>query len=386
MISIVCVYNDAEVLAARLLRSLGSQTSAPEIITVDNRDSRFHSASAALNWGAARAAGNWLLFAHQDVTLLADDWLARGERMLEDHEFKGWCGIAGSDALGRFRGMLLDRAALIGEPLENPAEVQTLDECLLIHRRKVPGHNYFDEALTGWHAYGVEACCAAIRGGATNYALPLPVWHDSKSTNLAGLEEAHRYVWQKHGSALPRIATSCGNLPDSYQWQRKSPADSVRQVLDRLQTSYYHRLGGYPGAFHHNFDELLESLTKSEAVIECLHRNASFAPIEARAFVSIPDHERRIIHRFQAWAVPHFESDSVVIARDLAAQLSDDLQDLRNLAGPSRALICLDWHERASNSGRWKALQRAASEIHLTRTWDGSRVAIIEMRLPQNLT
>src|SRR5262249_2532584 len=177
--------NDEAVLRERLLASLASQTTPHETITVDNCESRFQSAAAALNWGAARARGDWLLFAHQDVSLIGDDWLARAERLLDDLKLTGWCGVAGSDPSGRFRGMLLDRAALNGEPSDVPIEVQTLDECLLIHRRQNGDSKLFDEQLTGWHAYGVEACCTAIRVGAKNYVLPIPIWHDSKSTNLA---------------------------------------------------------------------------------------------------------------------------------------------------------------------------------------------------------
>ncbi|HEV2904060.1 MAG TPA: glycosyltransferase family 2 protein, partial [Pyrinomonadaceae bacterium] len=237
MISIVCVYNNAQVLRERLLHSLDQQAVSYELIDVDNRQSRFQSAAAALNWGAAQARGDWLLFAHQDVALLSDEWLARAERLLNELNPVGWCGVAGSDQTGRSRGMLLDRAHLSGEPIATPLEIQTLDECVLIHRRAGDRNGYFDEGLTGWHAYGVEACCAAIREGAKNYVLPLPVWHDSKTTNLAGLEEAHQYVWQKHGGALKRIATTCGNLPDEYGWGNSANC-SLKRMWSRIETSY----------------------------------------------------------------------------------------------------------------------------------------------------
>ena len=377
MISIVCVYNDEQVLRERLLPSLGSQLAAHEIITVDNRQSRFQSAAAALNWGAAQISGDWLLFAHQDVALLSEEWLARAEELLNKLNPFGWSGVAGSDATGRFRGMLIDRAHLSGEPFTAPMEVQTLDECLLIHRRTDKDDRYFDEGLTGWHAYGVDACCAAIRSGAQNYVLPLPVWHDSKTTNLAGLEEAHLYVWQKHGVALKQIATTCGVLPNEYGWADSSNG-SLKRWWGRIETSYYHRVGGFPQAFHDNFNEVLERMTVSEPLVHCLHTQAWPDSLEAKAFVPIPRHPRQIVHHFSGWETGELESRCVVVASDLARQLSPTLEAVKSIAEQSRrVVICLDWEDRAGNRRRWKALERAAKEIHLTRRWDGSRVAII---------
>jgi hypothetical protein len=95
MLSIVCVYNDADVFGARLRRSLERQTNQAELIAVDNRDGRFASAAAALNAGAATANGDWIVFAHQDVELLSDDWIAHVEQRLNACPDIGWAGVAG---------------------------------------------------------------------------------------------------------------------------------------------------------------------------------------------------------------------------------------------------------------------------------------------------
>ena len=378
MISIVCVYNDAAVLDGRLLGSLARQSARHEVVPVDNRASRFASAAAALNWGASQARGDWLLFAHQDVALLSGDWLARAENLLESHAPRGWCGAAGTDASGRFRGMLVDRAALDGEPFDAPEEVQTLDECLLIRGRDGEGRAYFDEGLTGWHAYGVEACCAAIRGGAKNYVLPLPVWHDSASTNMRGLEEAHRYVWEKHGAALRRITTTCGDLPAEYGWGRRSLGDSLKGAWGRVETSYYHRVAGYPSAFHHVFGERLDALTDAEEEVECLHRREWYGPLEARAFSARAARRRRVVHRFEGWDAGESGAGCVVVATDLTAALPDDLGPLKSLRGRARRVIaCLNWED--ARGARWKALRGLARRVELTRRWDGSRVAVLEL-------
>ena len=83
----------------------------------------------------------------------------------------GWHGVVGRDARGRWRVMLRDRAMVFGEPFERPVEVQTLDEVVLMHANQGGSWAYFDEKVPGWHAYGVDACCTALRRGARELRL-----------------------------------------------------------------------------------------------------------------------------------------------------------------------------------------------------------------------
>jgi len=53
MISVVCVYNNREMLERRLLNSLEQQSALCELIVVDNRDGAFAGAAKALNHDAA---------------------------------------------------------------------------------------------------------------------------------------------------------------------------------------------------------------------------------------------------------------------------------------------------------------------------------------------
>src|SRR5262249_3501741 len=149
------------------------------------------------------------------------------------------------------------------------------------------GQKYFDEALSGWHAYGVDACCAAIREGRKNYVIPLPIWHDSPSTNLSGLAESHEYVWRKYKSALHRIHTTCGTLPDElYGKANTSPSlsDRIEYRMRRLSKRLYYMDGTDAGWF----PAALDSLTENEKVIDCLHRPTSDDDITAEAFQPLP--------------------------------------------------------------------------------------------------
>jgi hypothetical protein len=269
---------------------------------------------------------------------------------------------------------------LLGAPFDGLLEVQTLDECLLIHRRETEGHKYFDEEVPGWHAYGVEACCTAIRSGATNYVLPLPLWHDSKSTNLQGLEEAHKYVWLKHGSALGRIATTCGDLPGSYDWAEEPRTKPTKRVWERVQNSYNYRIGGYPGTTSDDFETQLESLTESEDVIECLHAPAWYDRIEARGFVQFPRRDRRILHSFNGWDLKGLQSDCVVVAVDLSNSVDDDFETLCNMRQRfRRLLVCVDWRSSAASRKGLRKLTKAARVAQWTRLWDGTARAILEL-------
>lgn len=353
MFSVVCVYNNVKTLEARLLPSLATQTGEYEIFALDNCAGQLSSAAAALNHGVRRATGEWVLFAHQDVMFLSAEWLDRAEQILEQHQPTGWAGVAGMSNRGVFRGLLLDRAQLLGSPSDSLAEVQTLDECLLISRRRDDGQ-YFDENLRGWHAYGVDACCRAIEEGGRNHVLTLPVWHDSKSTNLSGLAEAHNFVWHKHRSSLPKIYTTCGAIPDEFVRQHQSPTVMRRAI--RWGRCKAGATFGAPTEYVHHLGEALERLTENEALTEVLHCRAGVADIEARGFVPLPQHARRVLHSFRG--LPHVEerADCVVIIPDLVPHIT--IPELNQIIrGVPRVLVCMDVEDRKTNPDLWRALQ-----------------------------
>ena len=377
MISVVCVYNNRALLERCLLSSLERQNTHCDVITVDNRDSAFASAACALNHGAEATIGEWVLFAHQDVALLSQDWLARAEDILERDSPKGWVGAVGRDHRGKLKAFMLDRAMLLGHPFDSLEKVQTLDECLLIHRRLPHGQKYFDEALSGWHAYGVDACCAAIRAGRKNYVIPLPIWHDSPSTNLSGLAESHEYVWRKYKSALQRIHTTCGTLPDDlYGKVNTGPtlSDRIEYRMRRLSKRLYDIDGPEAGWFA----DALESLTLNEQVIECLHRPASEENITAEAFLPLPTRKRVIHHRFSGLNVRGLESDCVVIASDLAYSVPDETELVSEMSRALRRLIiCVSLSQLWRRPITWRKLARLADTRYLTTSWGGARILVL---------
>jgi hypothetical protein len=379
MLSLVSVVNDQVKAQARLVAGLTRQSAPHQLVMVDNRDGRFAGAAAALNWGAAQAKGEWIVFLHQDVELLSSEWLVRAEVHLDRLPSPGWCGVAGRTASGRWRGILHDRAMVFGEPFAEPIEVQTLDEVLLVHRRLGPGQPYFDEAVPGWHAYGVDACCTSVRRGDRNYVLPLPIWHDSNSTNQQGLREAHQYVWRKHGRALPRIYTTCGVLPHPYGWSGSYRVASFLQCVRGWRHYSWLRVAS-PGAFRRTPWAALEEMTRNEPVVDCLHSPAWFGRLEGTAFTDRTLRPRRIVHHFAGVHARDLQSDCLVIAPDLSGQLTS-LEELPS--GLRRVVVCCYLNE--APPAFWRRLLRHQFSCTLAMEEDETRWGILDVQLAPKL-
>ena len=95
MMSIICVYNNEQILNDFLISSLEKQSEDYELILVDNRNQEFTSASSALNYGAKKATGDYLVFAHQDINFSNIDWIKNTRIQLEKIDNIGIVGVAG---------------------------------------------------------------------------------------------------------------------------------------------------------------------------------------------------------------------------------------------------------------------------------------------------
>jgi len=376
MLSIVSVFNDHATLQRRLLSSLARQTVPCEVIIVDNRESQFANAAAALNHGAAGATGEWIVFVHQDVELLANDWLERAETHLVALQRVGWCGIAGRSTSGRWQGILRDRAGVFGEAFDAPVAVQTLDEVLLIHRNERGRRPYFDRQVPGWHAYGVEACCSAMRRGLVNYVLPLPIWHDSQSTNLAGLKLSHGYVWKKHRDAFSWIYTTCGVLPHSYGWSGSYRASTfLKRLKDSQYVDWIRTAGESAAVFAESPWQALERLTVDENVVECFHRRAWFPKLEAISFMDRPSRPRRIVHHYIGPQLGTVTADCLVVAPDLSPAVVET-----NWSPPpmTRTFVCVYLDSPVGKFGKWRQRLGPPSACALAIDMDGTRWGILE--------
>ena len=237
MISVVCVYNNKKIFNNFLLKSLNNQTADFELIGIDNTSNKFKSAAEALNYGGKKATNKYIMFAHQDVSVLHKTWLKDIEKLLDSISNLGIAGVAGMSESGssnpeRGRNKIThgmpSEVWSWGNQIQKPEPVQTLDECLVIVPKSTFDVLEFDEkTCNGWHLYVVDYCLSAKERGFGVYALPVDLYHLSsavskkKFPSLIGPLPDEYYstldsLIKKHRNKFKRIYTTCGDWSTSY--------------------------------------------------------------------------------------------------------------------------------------------------------------------------
>jgi len=222
-VSIVCVFNDPDVLTSCLERSiLLGLADAPETeyLPVDNTDGQFASAGAALNDGARRARHDVVVLVHQDVYLHSLVALERAAATLQDDPRTGLVGAVGVTASGSVAGVVRDRVVVIGQPSSPAVSVDSVDEVLfMIERDRVLRDPISEHPDLAWHAYAVEYGARVRTQGLRVATADVPLTHNSMTTNLDRLTEAHAHVAKLHPSVLP-MRTTCGVVRDRHHQSR----------------------------------------------------------------------------------------------------------------------------------------------------------------------
>lgn len=249
MISIVCVYNNKDVLENNLLRSIEAQTVDQELILIDNRGHQFPSAAKALNYGGRNANSEYIIFSHQDIYLPNPHWLEEAEDYLESTPDLGIAGVAGMIAGGhcnkeRGRNIIKHGKSLEpwswGRPIVKPEPVQTLDECLFIIPKKIFDVYPLDEGTCAhWDLYAVDYCLSIREAMClVAYALPMMVHHRSLGHTTEKYFLTLNKVLKKHRQHCKRINTTTGSWSTSYplglQRQIKWVDMNVRGVTNKL--------------------------------------------------------------------------------------------------------------------------------------------------------
>jgi hypothetical protein len=221
MISIVCTCNNKTVLDNYLLNGLKNQREAYELIVVEDSKTDFKSAAQALNYGGEKATGEYIIFAHQDVLMESDSWLADLKKLLPEIKNLGAAGIAGkSDKSPEVITNVKhgDQPHRAGKEIDKPVKVQTLDECLMVVPSKVFQKRKFDESTCdGWHLYGVDYCLMMDELGLDVYVLPLTIIHKSSGDPFA--DEYYRTLgklFKKYKQNYSTIHTTVSNWNTSY--------------------------------------------------------------------------------------------------------------------------------------------------------------------------
>lgn len=252
MFSIIIVYNSSNIQASLTVNSLRRQSEEYELILLENVDNRnFKSAAAALNAGASRATGDFLMFVHQDVDFLDEHFLEKARAMLKQADDLGIAGVAGMSANGsdhhdRQRNLIYQGVPqrAWGSQIQKLERVQTLDECLLIVPRNVFEKNQFDETTCdNWHLYGVDYCLTMASQGLAAYVLPMLIYHQSAGDSAKVRRNLFRgslspsyfrsfeAVRRKHRNHVDNIHTTCASFNTRYPVLIQRGLRAVRRLM-----------------------------------------------------------------------------------------------------------------------------------------------------------
>lgn len=211
-LSFVTAANDSSILERNLLQSPCLARPHEHEVIVQRG---YPSAAAAYNEALRRCVNDLVVFLHQDV-FLPEPWIEQLADAIEklnviDPSW-GVLGCYGITQDGRYRGYLYSSAqAIHGRPFDQPCEVQTLDEIMLIVRRS--SGLRFDPELPHFHLYGTDLCLAAAQRGMKSYAVCAPCIHNTQQ-NFVLPKEFYRccaHVRRRWNGALP-IQTTCIRL------------------------------------------------------------------------------------------------------------------------------------------------------------------------------
>jgi hypothetical protein len=229
-VSIVCVFNAPEVrqdCLDRSIEALRAEREDVDYIPIDNTTSTFGSAGSALNHGVRLARHEYVVFVHQDVYLHSLTALEVAAGLLATDSGLGVLGACGVDAQGALVGCIRDRTCLLGDSIAIAREVDSLDEVLFMApKRLLLEHPLVEDPEFAWHAY----------------AVPLPLTHNSLTTNLARLAEAHAMIARKYPDRLP-VRTTCGVVT------AETPRAIGRQPFLASQRWRYRWLAATPRAY-----------------------------------------------------------------------------------------------------------------------------------------
>ena len=228
--TLIASVNDEEVLNQTLLRSPVIDKKC-QVITKRG----FASAGRAYNAGIAEATNKILVFAHQDV-YLPHNWLehlncALGQLATSDPAWGvlGVYGIARSlEGNGYLHSTGLQKT--LGKQFDQPIEVVSLDEMLLVTRRSA--NLFFDERLPGFHLYGTDLCMEAQRRAMNNYVISAFCIHNSNG--IAHLPpsfwKSYFFMQRKWWDYLP-LSTPCVTIRGGWRPLIESIVASLRSLL-----------------------------------------------------------------------------------------------------------------------------------------------------------
>ena len=230
VLSIVVVYNDYKKLYSMLIKSLETQTFTDyELISVDNSNNQFSSASSAYNYGGNRANGKYILFLHQDIIFTDKNSLnkiiAYADKLFpEKFSLLGFAGVQPgefkkNELVNTLHLMTLkcgeSKTVYSWKPLEQPEEVFAVDECGFMMTKEMFSKFPFNDLGNTWHLYAVEMCLKLKQSGYHVGVIPVDAWHCSLGRMNSDYYKRMRMLVKRYGKTFDAIFTTCFSIKTS---------------------------------------------------------------------------------------------------------------------------------------------------------------------------
>ena len=203
MVTIICCYNNEEILQTMLIASLKRQKAEYKFIPIDSRKYKFSSAATAYNSILQNPKkynyddiSSCLLFVHQDVFFQDIDFLTKIELELAQtpNDIIGLAGIISSGKVLSNLKYLNSQQYITLNQISNKTEVESVDECCFAMSKELWERLHFDsKACYHWHLYAVDICYNAKRNfGSKCVVIPNEAFHKKNSDN--GLETDNHFL------------------------------------------------------------------------------------------------------------------------------------------------------------------------------------------------
>lgn len=150
-----------------------------EFLFLDNSENNIYDAYCGLNILKKRASGQYIIFCHQDIEILANGFTQLNERITEITKLNlKWAVLSncGAKKVKEYALCVLEGDGKDRNTKNFPMEVYSVDEHFFLIKNNQE-LKFSEEKLEGYHLYGTDICLQAILHGYKCYAIEFKLKH-----------------------------------------------------------------------------------------------------------------------------------------------------------------------------------------------------------------
>ena len=217
MFTIVCCYNNKQILDDFLLDSLKDQTKEHQLLLIDNTANEFSSVAKAYNRVLSKIEGECVLFCHQDIHLKDSNLLEKIEEVLASRKnaLVGLCGIDKTATVYSNLKYKDNDQYITRNRADQIVEVESVDECIFgMSKELLDSVGAFDEDVCdNWHLYATDYSFRVKQKGGEVLVLPFECYHKSDNTNESITDKNYlstlRKIRNKYKGEMKKIYSTC---------------------------------------------------------------------------------------------------------------------------------------------------------------------------------